>query len=854
MKNIKYIAFALMLIFVASCTEDELYGTGEPAKAGDFIVFGARAGFEYDGPKTRTEYGGQFEYNNTQYERVNWIDNDKVEILCLEAAQGSVPCAYVVGGSTDATANTENSWAMLQRLENAESSLQWGSNGDHTFYGMYPSSLTFGYDAGSDEAIKNGIYLEKNGDDIILHGKVLERQTYKPGTMTYTEGVGYKCLPNMDYAYMVAKEVAKPADGAVELNFIPLVTALEVTLFLPTETADVTDVDKDNNTIETLRTQSINVGEVRITGNGIVGNFTANLSGWDQNGGGYPVTTVDNVEGHIVYSVYNDSKPLTIKPGESLTFTVFLAPNQCDGRMITAEDITIGVSDLGVIYKTKVLSNANLKSHYLTKISNLYLPAEAEGVTTVVDLSNWMNQLDGGTQFKRLSLPGSGGSFTKDGSSGYQQQFISFEDQWKMGIRAFEVSCDKPDKTGTKSLGESVITCNKINIGNTTIDDVYKDLVELVTTYHEETAVLIITYQSEGAANTGAGFDALGGTRNATHFAQSLETWYDGLQNTDAYEYKSAMMKYDPELTLAEAKGHVLVLVRINQRDENEDGSWDGDNGAKDKIQDCPALLINGCGTGRDKWHARGYKVGGKNVLDYSINSETDETKRVEDSMESGYLFTTTNGVYTNSSTSHNVTRPAQGVVAGLNFEYVTNDDDIKCWFQEWARVVQTPVKNGYGLFDAYTIYWHESYSEKLSHAKLTFDLAISDNEQYRNFLFINSLSGFFATSSIGESVIPNITKRLRSFYGGSTGDIENYANKINEDFYQYVIHSGMNDKTGPTGIVIIDRLNNTDKNAASYILPQIIISNNFKMGYGDAVLPDYNPAPGETPGDGGEG
>ena len=285
------------------------------------------------------------------------------------------------------------------------------------------------------------------------------------------------------------------------------------------------------------------------------------------------------------------------------------------------------------------------------------------------------------------------------------------------------------------------------------------------------------------------------------------------------------MKKYTPDLTLGEAKGHVMVLVRLNQKDEKE-GDWynssiqtgvNNYNTAVNTLANTPFVLINGCGTAKDRWGARGYKVNDTNFPDIS-NSYSDY-EMIETFMEDGYLFSTTDGNYTTSykSGDYTITRAAADTPSALNFEFQTNDTSIKCWYQEWARVVDTPQTYNNSF------YWFESYNEKLNNATLTYDMAVSDS--YSNYIFVNSLCGYLVTSDFTDSLTPSTGYT----YGGSGGDIKGLADKITPAFYTHVLNRSKENTTGPTGIVLMDYLRSDENAGGANLLPGLIIANNFK-------------------------
>ena len=177
-----------------------------------------------------------------------------------------------------------------------------------------------------------------------------------------------------------------------------------------------------------------------------------------------------------------------------MKFTVFLLPG-ADDKIIN--NLKIGISITGVNYKEKNLNGANIKQHLKTRISKLELP------TLTIQGDKWMENIENSVSFKALSLPGTGGSFTYDATNdSFKQQTLSFEDQWKLGIRAFELQSERPS-SGSTSLGGQSVTCNKEPVADWTVFKVLTTLIDKVSGENAnkvngnftETASLILTYQ-----------------------------------------------------------------------------------------------------------------------------------------------------------------------------------------------------------------------------------------------------------------------------------------------------------------------------------------------------------------------
>ena len=809
------------LFSLTSCIEEN-FETLTPANDGDEIIFGARAGFEGSG--TKTVYAGEAGYyqdeNGKWFERIDWVDDvDAIQIYCTEAG-GPNPSDYTVHHS--AAHDTENDFAYLSKI--GESSLQWKGDGVHHFYAMYPSQALF-------ENMETTLYQGIKMVGTTLHGIVPASQ---PATVTQN-GKDWVAAPDMKYAYMAAKSTATKENGSVSLSFVPIVTAVQIQMVLSSESI-----------------APITIAEIQVSGSGIAGSFTADLSdtGWPSTQAYPTCSNVDAGNGIITISTWKDNKPVTVEAGGSLTFTVFLRPGA------DYSNLKVSYSPTGSAYVGKTIGNAadpiaiprNLK----TVIKGFNLPAakKQEEVITI-DASKWMSQLAGDTPMKKLSIPGTGGSFSNNYNSSnpgwYKQQTLTLDEQWKVGIRAFEIVSDRPSSAST-SLGTQDVKCNKVSMGVTVLKVLQDLLAKTAATPTGETgptecAVLILTYQPEGNSPN----------RNGASYATSLKAMYDGLTDSQ----RAQIIQYTPDLTLANAKGKVMIFCRINQRDETDNGNTDTNTAfelATATLAGTNITLIDGCGTGKDRWGSRGYKVNG-NVA-YDAANTGDSNRSVD-----YYLEETSARNHTWPDWS-NVSKP-NASKGDLNFGFSTNYSDIICWYQEWARVVHSDIidsslgyyvvkKTGLGIFDIYPdTRWYESYNEKLAAAEKTFEMAISDNPDYKSYVFINSLCGYLVDSSIESSY----TIFTGSNTGGIAGNIKALADKLNPAFYQYVLGAGLEQTTGPTGIVMMDYVTNTPNNSVefdgSYLLPGVIISNNFKHGSGNGANTGGNTG-GDNGGDNG--
>lgn len=901
--------FCAMTLLVTSCTKDvvEEQPAPNPEVDGTEIQFGARAGFETT-DDTRTVYSGA-EYTDKdgkKRERIDWVGSDNineadwVDIYSPEA-KGINPANYYV---TKTTTGEESDGGYLTRL--GDGGLQWNAEvKTHHFYAMYPSSKKV-----------EGVELKEENGSVYIYGTIPNQQ-HTQGATTYDANGNvttdkskihrYEMAPDMRFAYMAAIGEAKAADGSVSLDFVPVVTAIRIVLTLP---------ESGTQGGQTIKTEATNLFSVRLMGKGIVGNFKANLSNYVN---GYPeVTKVKDAEDQAITINLNDENnlPITLQPGQELAFTIFVAP-----------DADINLADLKVAfnpsvlesgYKTKALQAAGsitkVERLKKTSIKGLKLPFQKEAY--VVKLSNWMEDIKDGQPIVGLSLPGTGGSFSyaynDTNPTWYKQQTQpaftnnsndtpaqrAMVSQWDLGIRVFEMACDRPEGstvTSPGSLDAQPLRVNKQSLGSWTVGKALRALLNQVTkTNSKETAVAIITYQSEGA-----NYDNYTNNRHAYAFALALKALYNQLEQ----EYPGKMILYTPNTTLGvkegltgdelakaeanNAEGKLMIICRVNQRNEAEpndnnintqSNSLTSQNRSTDIAEDnydraekyyqdnnIPILLIDGCGTAKDRWAARGYTING--VAGSVKDMPGDEIRNPDVSIEH-YMMATRSG----SSGRYTYTYPdwsAIGITQDGSYNFPTSNGDVEVWYQDWARVVDfdhirnnsgtitningtdfytqtvsSPSSSSYGrnhVQGIYQVRWAESYSEKVNDAKSSFNKAISDKSG--KMIYINSLSGYMVQPDIrfsyvmfgpvyNDSGATSTTRYAAEWDGGTAGNIQALAQKLNPEFGGYV--RGLiaaQGEQGPTGIIMMDYVSASAADGASNYLPQIIIDNNKYTG-----------------------
>lgn len=868
MKTYKHLfTLAMAGLLAVSCQEDTAINTTvRPAEVGDPVLFGASAEYENANPgQTRTEYSDSVVDGK---EIIWWVpETDAVQIYCAEASVSGFDgdeahtSHYTVMGSKSNGAGHAN-WLQKQ----GEASLSWGGQNQHTFYGIYPSKTMF-LSGDAESALTEEELSSFNFSGTTAYGYVHSEQIPAFVDPVVENGVtSYVAKADMRYAYMVAKtKTTRDAaytvvDGkvnGVSMNFIPLATALEVTLHLPTSNEADTEADVNDVTI----------ARVSIKGTGVAGSFSADLNEWGGSSAYNGTVNSGSISRDEIVIRINakdangNEGPVTLKAGGSLTFTVFLKP----GASLSTLQIGFASDLLGQNTQYKSLESAGIVALKKNVISNLRLPVNFTNVK--VDYAHWMEQMYDDTPISGISLPGTANSFSagaSSSSSSYKTQNLTFEQQWTAGIRAFEIVTDRAGNTNGTGFGSLRLQCGKQDVaGNPTVSATVNNILAKLAANPYETAMLIFTYQPEGWSPNRRGPQYMQQLMNYVNTldANKLVQFSPGLTlgkyNDDQYETVNGEKKLKTGAVSTGARGKLMIVVRPNQLDEKDyayasGGSemydnaaiWNAINGQVTGTNADKILVVNGCGTGKDKWGARGYTINGTRCFDISnghgsgndiMETHMDRSNTSDDVLEKSLLFTTTETTYSttprSSLTAVSLYRVPQyngnnlsDQATNLKFCYQTNNPDITCWFQEWQRVVGEPIYTLNRTY--YESTWFESYYEKLSNVKATFDMATSGN--YTNYVFINSLDAYLVMNTSAS-----VSKQYSTggTYGGDYGDYSAFSTKMNADFYTYV-NQRIKEAKAPTGIVLMNFVSDDPADGGAYYLPQLILSNNeFKAG-----------------------
>lgn len=788
-------------VFLIGCVEENFENTIK-VNQGDEVVFGASASFEKSGKATKTDYSGDI---IDGYERVNWVNGDQVYIYCSHE-DGDQSAHYKITGLDPEDSESKNHTATLSKNYDVNpNGINWKDvTKPHTFYAMYPAPNTFRKDqfdeAGNIISTSYSAHLSIDANNVVEGFIPVNQDPISLSTGTARVG-----KPNMDYAYMIAKQTVNngviPEDG-VFLSFRPIVTAVEFTL-----------VAQDDVTISNVQIFSTD-------GAPICGPFTTDLTEYGTNED-YPVCSsgslTDKYENmnfsSINVSLYErdgngnpTSASITLSSGQSVTFTVFMLPVDISNLAIRVDAHGYKTANLG-----NVVSFEAHKKHYVRNLPLPTAPVPDEGEE--VKPEGWFEQLDPSTYMKGLSIPGSANAFsyhysTTSDQNYYRTQSKDFATQWNLGVRCFELVSTRAGWginyvywDDDESLASAPIRCNNKKLPNSnnpiTIDDAVQEIWGKVNGTNEF-AMIIFTYQPTGD-------DGDGGARDANKYMSQLNNYYNTLVQRGV-----KVIKYSPSLRAGDCYGKLILVARPSQEGEDSETMVNSATGTGE------ILTVKGWGSLPDKWTKRGYPT---RLYAGTKNGTIGTTKYNEVSANAiGYTYTDLMETYIYGKTGSLPTKGTQ------NFTYGTDQTDsegnpIVAWAQEWRRVYSPSYNSTVGGFQ-----WFDSLQEKKDDVTDTFRRSIS---RENNRVYFNSLDGFYITNNSDSYLY---------YWKGNMGEIKAYAEHMNDWLYKYVLDMGVNNITGPLGVVIMDYIGEGEGGTN---LPNIIINNNFKFPLEED--PNYN-------------
>lgn len=252
-----------------------------------------------------------------------------------------------------------------------------------------------------------------------------------------------------------------------------------------------------------------------------------------------------------------------------------------------------------------------------------------------------------------------------------------------------------------------------------------------------------------------------------------------------------AIVSYDNAMTVKDARGKILLLVRTN--------------GEGDDVADLSGkvTVIKGWSSNKDRWKRRGYDTNTDAFLTGDRVGQWDGTSPISKTLPVDWVY------------------PVKAP---------TTPPTV--YVQEWKRVC--PKTASYAHAGGGPTKWDASIGEKKTNITDLMSAAVNNlkSDTEGKFIYINSMGGYYIVdNSSSPSGAPN-----SSVYGsyGRTGNIASYTSVINSYIYNYVLNIPYAQR-GPLGIVYMnyagvqqDTWSNLQMNG-DYLLKSLI-GNNFSF------------------------
>lgn len=803
------------------------------------------------------------------------------------------------------------------------------SEDNYTFYSVYPSFNTIKshLQGVMPDAELNNLGVSKEGKLAGYLAQVQDAAPASVdnarNNLTEKDGKnGYVIKPNMDFAYMVAKTPNVGYGNDVSLSFESIVTALEFQIFAPDivgETAgDITVTgfalsDPDNGDICGPFNYDYNTEAYATPDEGAASGHSLvqmNILGTD--GEGVTITKDQYVD--VTFFLLPRADEQTYG---TLDLTVFY-------KVGISSQVKTATLNKPIAPRTKTY----IKNIKLPQITNVNASSWWSALPPATLFSQVSIPVAGNVfaTKENIVLDGSLASYDE---TYFHQQTKTISDLWSMGVRGFELCCQSaltktmtPANIVTQSIGAQNIVAAEAFVTNKTFDGAFTDLITLHSQkgYESEPLILICTYTAKNdgynpynyVANLLNYFNGLSEEIKSKFVKLTTSTTVGDLRGKIAviirpgddlrwlYETQTSNNNsnlYDPYTQLGITSypegGLTARILSVLQNDANFTG--------KDMLS--KVMLVADWGASSyDMWNRRYGAQFGMDETSYKKLPDSRKTELNNLGMSTMFMesFLYASNRNNNASTyawsgqddDNNfnnfggdalVVVPSYGTEsdpsstdgAEFNFEHSMSNGG-KAYVQEWHRVVPdggipaTKLHSGginIIIDTRYSIWvkWPGSITEKKEAIKDLFNMSVATKGTAGEDLFINVLSGYYATTKHAPSITP-ITESITTSRGtkndftnqGKGGDYEGLAYDLNNYVYELLSATpGAGEATrtklkqqGPWGLVVLNHIG-TNPNDKSVDLVDLIMMNNFRF---PLAIGSYNEQGGTGSGSGGSG
>ena len=537
MKRGLIIFFAGTALMAASCTETQDNVIPTPGKDVNFSA-------NLDGNKTRTVYGTETEAGDAI--KVNWVEGDKIKVYGTTCSQGRQLAEYSVN---TAGATGQNYATSLDKTGDA--GVQWGNEATSDFYAVYPSSNNgkdFTITSNTDGGVTISASIRRDQKNIFKF------ENNKWVSSPYGTDENILSMPDA-IMYAVTKDVQNGEN--VDLRFKPFSTVLRFNIGgYETNLADPT----------------LHISEVTITapeGVMISGDFNLTIA----SDGTKTVVPSSNVSNQInLYPTQKGGAYAPIKKGQAMEFYVFVIPQ--DGMNID-ENWTFKIyTDGGNFVKKLKPAKAESASLVAGQIHKLDIKGTTIKENPQFDPTKWITQIPRNVYLSELSVPGAWYC-----TNGEYQLTTTLEDQYNIGVRAFNIDCrltnqtrDKyPGKNNTRLVcaGSDGVTGISETLGTYTPGDLVLDklkiLSELISKHPKEYIIVNLTFAEQPLyrkyGNGYFGDDIIYGTVNPKDMMKAIADMLSSQEGQNLNVYRNPIK---PETTVNDVLGKMIITINAN--------------------------------------------------------------------------------------------------------------------------------------------------------------------------------------------------------------------------------------------------------------------------------------------------
>ena len=538
MKKFIYAIFAFAVLAFVGCTKEEIDDV--TVQPGEAISFGVMT------EGTRTVYGSQNTTDHTW--PIYWTSTDQIRIFSAQAQSTQSTAAGVAYADYKVNGNGTASKATIAAVD-TNKALKWNSEYgvQHTFYATYPGA-------------NNNITVDAKGIATfpINRNQICDLESSTDGN--------YVFKPRMENQYMVATAGENPkdlADGEVWLDFKPVMTTLDI----------IVNGQAANNYS----------GNITVTGVSIIMEYNttaANAStfAYDIEGGHIVASasssaTTNTVSNTIFIGIENgDVDAIELAPGKTLKLTAFVPPVQGVDYTMKVRVHAAGTTEL-----IATLATATAEKGAIIKGTETTLAPSSKAQFTLPVIpnplpvgNNWITPLANDILLSQLSIPG-----THDAGAGEDVEVMiidsalgdwadvtmsigstqnrTIEQQWNMGIRAFDFRPAIDENTDELYIYHGVAkSSNKMS-------DVFDMLTKKLSDDPDELAVIIIRHENDVIK--------LIGSLAITGDKDTDATNWKNKMNTLLSQYSSYIATYEPNMTVGDCRGKMLIIDRSNSLD-----------------------------------------------------------------------------------------------------------------------------------------------------------------------------------------------------------------------------------------------------------------------------------------------